>query len=112
MITHEEAMRDINVIAEKLTITQSLDLNKLISSIRNYINDMEWLEKEVEELKKRDIPMILTQASRFTTDEKLYGMYACNSCHKVMPYIKFNSRIIKPKFCYHCGQRIDWGEIK
>ena len=54
LITHKEAMRDINVIAEKLTITQSLDLSKTISTIRNYINDTEWLEKELEEL-KRDV---------------------------------------------------------
>ena len=51
MSSHEEAMKDINVIAEKLTITQSLELSKMISTIRNYINDTEWLEKKLEELK-------------------------------------------------------------
>ena len=45
MSLHEKAMKDINLIAEKLTITQSLELSKKISSIRNYINDTEWLEK-------------------------------------------------------------------
>ena len=67
---------------------------------------------ELEELKKRDTPMKLTQASRFTTDKKLYGMYACNSCHEVIPYITLNSKRVKPKFCYHCGQRLDWSDGK
>lgn len=45
MSKHDQAMKDINVIAENLTITQSLELNKMISTVRNYINDMEVLEK-------------------------------------------------------------------
>lgn len=67
---------------------------------------------ELEELKQRDTPMKLTQASRFTTDKKLYGMYVCNSCHEVIPYITLNSKRVKPKFCYHCGQRLDWSDGK
>ena len=67
---------------------------------------------ELEELKKRNTPMKLTQSSRFTSDKKLYGMYACNSCHEVIPYITLNSKRVKPKFCYHCGQRLDWSDEK
>ena len=76
-------------------------------------NSPSWLEikqalTKLEELKQRDTKMKLTQASRFTTDKKIYGMYACNSCHEVIPYITLNSKRVKPKFCYHCGQRLDW----
>jgi hypothetical protein len=67
---------------------------------------------ELEELKKRDTAMKLTQASRFTTDKRLYGMYSCNSCHQVIPYITLNSKRVKPKFCYNCGQKIDWSDEK
>ena len=63
MSKHDQAMKDINVIAEKLTITQSLELSKMISTVRNYINDMEALETEHEAL-KRDI------ARYFEIDEK------------------------------------------
>lgn len=65
---------------------------------------------ELEALKKRDTPMKLTQSSRFTTDKKLYGMYACNNCHNVVPYLNINNKYAKPNFCYHCGQRLDWGK--
>ena len=67
---------------------------------------------ELEELKKRDAGMKLTQVSRFTTDKKLYGVYACSSCREVIPYITLNSKRVKPKFCYHCGQRLDWSDGK
>lgn len=67
---------------------------------------------ELEELKKRDTPMKLTQSSRFTTDKKLYGMYACNNCHNVVPYLNINNKYVKPNFCYRCGQRLDWEELK
>jgi hypothetical protein len=67
---------------------------------------------EFEKLKERDTPIKLTQASRFTTDKRLYGMYACSSCHQVIPYITLNSKRVKPKFCYHCGQRLDWSNEK
>ena len=70
------------------------------------------LGDELEALKKRDTPMQITQASRFTDDTKLYGMYACNNCHEVIPYIIISGKRIKPNFCYRCGQRLDWSDEK
>ena len=88
------------------------ELEEAIISINDNIKLVRQSLTELEELKKRDTPMKLTQASRFTTDKKLYGMYACNSCHEVIPYITLNSKRVKPKFCYHCGQRLDWSDGK
>lgn len=91
--------------------------NYELAKKQDFIAYENWLEcerelAELQELKKRDTPMKLTQASRFTTDKKLYGMYACNNCHEVIPYITLNSKRVKPKFCYHCGQRLDWSGEK
>lgn len=72
MSKHDQAMKDINVIAEKLTITQSLELSKMISTIRNYINDMEALQNELEEL-KRDLFLYFELADNDEiTEEVLY----------------------------------------
>lgn len=100
-INHKIGNRDI----------ANFEIKDIVMGIETHV--MPIFEKaltELEELKKRDTPMKLTQASRFTTDKKLYGMYACNSCHEVIPYITLNSKKVKPKFCYHCGQRLDWSD--
>lgn len=110
-MTPKEALKGIKLsIAKHLHEQTGVSVEKHFEYLQNdtEIDIVDKALTEFEKLKERDTPMKLTQASRFTTDTKLYGMYACNSCHGVIPYIIFNSKRLKPKFCYHCGQKLDW----
>ena len=81
-MTAKEAFRRIDISLSDYLGEGLINERKMISQALT----------ELEELKKRDTPMKLTQASRFTIDKKLYGMYACNSCHEVIPYITLTSK--------------------
>jgi len=104
---------DKNIITKQVVINTPTSARLLpITADEKVIDEIQQALTELEALKKRDTPMKITQASRFTDDKKLYGMYACNNCHEVIPYITLNSKRLKPKFCYHCGQRLDWSDEK
>ena len=53
---------------------------------------------------KRDVPMPVLD----------YGEYVCPKCNWIQePYsTEYDEIDYYPKYCYNCGQRLDWTEIK
>lgn len=99
--TPQEAINCIDdVLSSDINYDETLDY-QLISY------DFDWLEKAKNSLEKQ-IPK-----KPYKTKEHKQNDWYCSTCKCYLgDDMELQYACLQPKFCEHCGQRIDWSDIK
>ena len=110
-ITHELAIKVIN--EKELIIAEWLELNKKrITDITLEKYSFKDLKKKLEEymiLKKKNTPIKL-RIVKINDKGYLIDRYHCPNCNKILGCEGMYEKD-KHKYCFYCGQALDWSDI-
>ena len=80
------------------------DMHIYVQPIREYIDELEQALTELEELKKRDMPM--KPVIKIRGIGNTWKIPYCPHCNNNVQ----SSNNYSFKYCTHCGQRLDWSD--